>query len=42
LIDQAQPLALDGEELTLAFASSAQFLKKKAEDPAHRATVARL
>ena len=39
LIDQAQPLALDGEELTLAFASSAQFLKKKAEDPAHRATV---
>jgi DNA polymerase-3 subunit gamma/tau len=39
LIAEAQPLSLDGEELTLAFASTAQFLKKKAEDPANRAAV---
>ncbi len=39
LIAEAQPVAVDGEELTLAFASTAQFLKKKAEDPANRATV---
>jgi DNA polymerase-3 subunit gamma/tau len=39
LIAEAQPVAVDGEDLTLAFASTAQFLKKKAEDPANRATV---
>ena len=39
LIAEAQPVAVDGEELTLAFAATAQFLKKKAEDPANRATV---
>ena len=39
LIAEAQPLAIDGQELTLAFASTAQFLKKKAEDPANRAIV---
>jgi DNA polymerase-3 subunit gamma/tau len=39
LIAEAEPIALDGEELTVAFAASAQFLKKKAEDPANRATV---
>jgi DNA polymerase-3 subunit gamma/tau len=39
VIGEARPVALDGEDLTLAFASTAQFLKKKAEDPANRATV---
>jgi DNA polymerase III subunit gamma/tau len=39
LIAEAQPVAVNGEDLTLAFASTAQFLKKKAEDPANRATV---
>jgi DNA polymerase-3 subunit gamma/tau len=39
LIAEARPVALDGEELTLAFASTAQFLKKKAEDPANRMAV---
>jgi DNA polymerase-3 subunit gamma/tau len=39
LIAEAQPVAVDGEDLTLAFASTAQFLKKKAEDPANRAAV---
>jgi DNA polymerase-3 subunit gamma/tau len=39
LIAEAHPLAVDGQELTLAFASTAQFLKKKAEDPANRAIV---
>jgi DNA polymerase-3 subunit gamma/tau len=39
LIAEAEPIALDGEELTVAFAPSAQFLRKKAEDPANRATV---
>jgi DNA polymerase III subunit gamma/tau len=39
LIAEARPVAVDGEELTLAFASTAQFLKKKAEDPANRMTV---
>jgi DNA polymerase-3 subunit gamma/tau len=39
LIEAAQPAAVDGEELTVAFASSAPFLKKKAEDPANRAAV---
>jgi DNA polymerase-3 subunit gamma/tau len=39
LIAEARPVAVDGEDLTLAFASTAQFLKKKAEDPANRLTV---
>ncbi len=38
-IVEARPVAVDGEELTLAFASTAQFKKKKAEDPAHRTVV---
>ena len=37
LIAEARPVALAGEELTLAFSST--FLKKKAEDPANRVTV---
>jgi len=40
LIAEAQPVAIDGEDLTVAFATTAPFLKKKAEDPANRATVA--
>ncbi len=36
---EAQPVAVDGQELTLGFASSARFHKKKAEDPAHRAAL---
>jgi DNA polymerase-3 subunit gamma/tau len=39
LIAEAWPVALDGEDLTLAFASTAQFLKKKAEGPANRIAV---
>jgi hypothetical protein len=39
LIAEARPVAADGEDLILAFAASAQFLKKKAEDPANRMTV---
>jgi DNA polymerase-3 subunit gamma/tau len=39
LIAEARPVSVDGEELTLAFASTAQFLKKKAEDPDNRAAV---
>jgi DNA polymerase III subunit gamma/tau len=39
VICEARPVAVDGEDLTLAFAPSAQFLKKKAEDPAYRAAV---
>ena len=35
----APPGALDGEELTLAFAPQRAFLKKKAEDPGNRAAV---
>ena len=38
LIAEARPVAVAGEELTLAFGSP--FLKRKAEDPAHRVTVA--
>jgi DNA polymerase III subunit gamma/tau len=38
LIAEARPVEVQGEELTLAFAST--FLKKKAEDPANRMTVA--
>jgi DNA polymerase-3 subunit gamma/tau len=39
LIEEAEPVALEGEELTVAFAASAPFLKKKAEDPLNRAVV---
>jgi hypothetical protein len=39
LIAEAHPIEAQGEDLTLAFASSAAFLKKKAEDPANRMTV---
>ena len=38
LIAEARPVEAKGEELTLGFAST--FLKKKAEDPANRMTVA--
>ncbi|HEX9480456.1 MAG TPA: DNA polymerase III subunit gamma/tau [Solirubrobacteraceae bacterium] len=37
LIAEARPVAMDGQDLTLGFAST--FLKKKAEDPANRMTV---
>jgi DNA polymerase-3 subunit gamma/tau len=40
LIADARPAAVDGEDLTVAFASSAAFLKKKAEHPDNRAIVA--
>jgi hypothetical protein len=39
LIAEARPVAAQGEELVLAFAATAQFLKKKAEDPANRMAV---
>ena len=39
LIAEARPVAAQGDDLVLAFASTAQFLKKKAEDPANRMTV---
>jgi len=39
LIEEAQPVELAGDELTVAFAATAPFLKKKAEDPANRAAV---
>jgi DNA polymerase-3 subunit gamma/tau len=39
LIAEARPVGVDGEDLTLAFAATAQFLKKKAEDPTNRLTV---
>ena len=39
LIEEAEPAAVAGDELTVAFAASAPFLKKKAEDPANRAVV---
>jgi DNA polymerase-3 subunit gamma/tau len=37
VFDEAHPARLDEEELALAFASGAAFLKRKAEDPANRA-----
>ena len=40
LIEEAQPVNAADGQLTVAFASSAPFLKKKAEDPANRAAVA--
>ena len=39
VVKDARPVALDGFDLTLAFSSTAQFLRKKAEDPANRAIV---
>jgi DNA polymerase III subunit gamma/tau len=39
LIEEAQPVDAADGQLTVAFASSAPFLKKKAEDPANRAAV---
>ncbi len=39
LIADARPAAVEGEDLTVAFASSAAFLKKKAEHPDNRAIV---
>jgi DNA polymerase-3 subunit gamma/tau len=39
LIADARPAAMDGEDLTVAFASTAAFLKKKAEHPDNRAIV---
>jgi DNA polymerase-3 subunit gamma/tau len=39
LLDHAQPLELRESELRVAFAASASFPKKKAEDREHRATV---
>jgi DNA polymerase III subunit gamma/tau len=39
LIEEAQPVAVSGQQLTVAFAATAPFLKKKAEDPANRAAV---
>jgi DNA polymerase-3 subunit gamma/tau len=39
LIADARPAAVDGEDLTVAFASTAAFLKKKAEHPDNRAIV---
>jgi DNA polymerase III subunit gamma/tau len=39
VIGEARPVAVDGEDLTLAFAPTEQFLKKKAEDPDYRAAV---
>ncbi|HSZ14182.1 MAG TPA: DNA polymerase III subunit gamma/tau [Solirubrobacteraceae bacterium] len=38
-IDEARPVELDGEELTLAYPFSAEFNKKKAESPANRAAL---
>ena len=38
-IDEARPVAVEGEELTLAYPFTAEFYKKKAEDPANRAAV---
>ncbi len=38
-IDDARPVAVDGEELTLAYPFSAEFNKKKAESPANRVAV---
>ncbi len=39
LIAESKPAALNGNDLMLAFAPSAAFLKKKAEDPANRSIV---
>jgi DNA polymerase III subunit gamma/tau len=39
VLKDARAVAVSDEELTVAFAATASFLKKKAEDSAHRATV---
>ncbi len=39
VIGEARPVAVDGDELTLAYPFTAEFYKKKAEDPANRAAV---
>jgi len=39
LVAESQPVAVAGEDLTIGFASTAQFLKKKAEDRANRVIV---
>jgi DNA polymerase III subunit gamma/tau len=39
LIEGTKPVAVEGEELTVAFAATAAFLKKKAEHPDNRAIV---
>jgi DNA polymerase III subunit gamma/tau len=39
VIGEARPQVLTEDDLTLSFASTAAFLKKKAEDPANRRTV---
>ncbi len=39
VLRDAWPVEVRGEELVVAFASSASFLKRKAEDAAHRTTV---
>jgi DNA polymerase-3 subunit gamma/tau len=38
-IDEARPVQVDGEELTLAYPFSAEFNKKQAESPANRAAL---
>jgi DNA polymerase-3 subunit gamma/tau len=39
VIGEARPVAVEGDDLTLAFATTAPFLKKKAEDPNNRMIV---
>jgi DNA polymerase-3 subunit gamma/tau len=39
LIEEARPVDVAGEDLTVAFAATAPFLKKKAENPDNRAAV---
>jgi DNA polymerase-3 subunit gamma/tau len=41
LLDGANPVALAGDELTVAFSESAAFLKRKAEDATNRDALAR-
>ena len=39
VIEDAQPIALDGDRLVLAFAQDAAFLRRKAEDRANRSAL---
>jgi hypothetical protein len=39
VIEDAQPVALDGSRLVLAFAADAAFMRKKAEDRASRSAL---
>ena len=39
VIGEARPVAVEGEELTLAYPFAAEFYKKKAESPDNRAAV---